>query len=198
MLLANDAAEFKALVTNDNFRIDRSDDSKWSATSFDVIWNSLFIASYVWSIRWSISILVNPDVGIGGNVEMITFPLFKCLFLSSKNVRNELKTTGKIGICALIATWNAPFLNGCNSPVLRRVPSGKIHNLIFLFLISFEALLRCSRDASEFMRLINIKPQSQAAKPNGQAKKSSFLATTVHLFITGHNSNIPIVKQSTN
>lgn len=122
-------------------------------------------------------------------------PLLKCFWLSSKNVRYELKTTGKIGICASMATWNAPFLNGCICPVLRRVPSGKIHILIFLFLILVAAAVNFLRDASDCIRLMNIKPHSQAAKPKGHAKNSSRFATTVHLFITGHMSNMPVAKK---
>lgn len=165
--------------------------SNSSKTSFVVNKNSLFITSYVCCIKWSKSIFVNPAVWIGGNVVIMTCPLLNCRWLSSKNERYELNTTGRMGSCASMATWNAPFLNECIWPVLRRVPSGKIHILIFLFLMLVAESVNFLRDASDCIRLMKIKPHSHAAKPNGQAKKSSRFATTVHLFITGHMSNIP-------
>lgn len=51
-----------------------------------------------------------------------------------------------------------------------------------------------SLEASEFSLSIKTNPQSQAAKPKGPAYSNSFLATTVHFFITGHSSNIPLNK----
>lgn len=181
------ACASRALIRNFCF-----DSFVCSSTSWVVSWYSLFIRSYVCAIRLSKSLLFRPIVDIGGNVLTIIFPLSNRLFLSSKNVRYELNTTGRIGIWASMATWNAPFLNGCRWPVLRRVPSGKIHNFIFLFLMFVVALHSWSRARSDCIRLMKMRPQSQAANPKGHAKNSSRFATTVHLFITGHISNIPV------
>jgi len=54
------------------------------------------------------------------------------------------------------------------------------------------ALLIVARALSELSRSINMSPHNQAANPNGHAYNNSFLATTVHLSITGQMSNIPV------
>lgn len=96
-------------------------------------------------------------------------PLVIFLLSSSKNVLYELNTTGNMGTCPATAIWKAPFLNECISPVLRRVPSGKIHNLIFFFFINSVASHSELRALSDCMRSMKIKPHSQAANPNGHA-----------------------------
>jgi hypothetical protein len=49
-----------------------------------------------------------------------------------KAVRVPCTTSGRIGTPASIAVENAPSLNGPSSPVLERVPSGKIITETFL------------------------------------------------------------------
>jgi len=77
--------------------------------------------------------------------------------------RPPVIATGTIGACALIAMMKPPFLNGSKSPVLLRVPSGKIRKEFPLRIDRAPASIDRIA-ASLFRRSTGMKPPMRNAR----------------------------------
>ena len=139
----------------------------------------------VFAINASISSLVQPAVGISGNICIMAWPGRKVFSSLFKNQYFDM-TTGCMGHWLWRAIWKEPFLKGNKVSRELRVPSGNSNNLQPLSLMALDSFRKALIESVLRDLFMNRVPHSQEPKPKKGKYKISFFETTVARPIIGH------------